>query len=414
MAKHPNALAIGLRGLHGGSSLAQLLEKKRGVPNEKNLPKLTAGQILKWADLHHEKTGKWPKHKSGNVHGMQYETWFAIDAALRNNCRGLVGSSSLAQLLSKKRGVRNKLALPNLTLAQILRWADKHSKKTGHWPKSTSGAVEGTTGEKWSAINSALSEGLRGLRGGTTLASLLESQRGVRNHLTLGKLTIGQILKWADAHHKKTSEWPKLKSGEVQGAPGEKWPNINAILFQGGRGLPGGSSLAKLLTEKRGVRVLNAPPKLTIQQILKWADSYHQVTGKWPKESSGEVLGVSGERWGNISNALLQGQRGLPGGSSLAKLLAEKRGVRNRGALPDLSVEQILKWADAHSKKTGEWPKVKSGAVLGALGESWGIIDGSLSRGRRGLSGGSSLAKLLAEKRPANKFNQCHVLKDLI
>jgi hypothetical protein len=95
-------------------------------------------------------------------------------------------------------------------------------------------------------------------------------------------------------------------------------------------------------------------------------------------------------------------------------LLAEKRGVRNRGALPDLSVEQILKWADAHSKKTGEWPKVKSGAVLGALGESWGIIDGSLSRGRRGLSGGSSLAKLLAEKRPANKFNQCHVLKDLI
>ena len=43
-------------------------------------------------------------------------------------------------------------------------------------------------------------------------------------------------------------------------------------------------------------------------------------------------------RNGGISNAALDlGLRGLPGGSSLAQLLAEKRGVRNMMALPDLS-----------------------------------------------------------------------------
>jgi hypothetical protein len=39
--------------------------------------------------------------------------------------------------------------------------------------------------------------------------------------------------------------------------------------------------------------------------------------------------------------------------------------------------------------------------VLGAPGETWAIVAGALFKGRRGLPGGSSLAKLLAEKRPA-------------
>jgi hypothetical protein len=66
-----------------------------------------------------------------------------------------------------------------------------------------------------------------------------------------------------------------------------------------------------------------------------------------------------------------------------------------------LSIEQILQWADAHHRKTGEWPKWKSGDVLNAPGETWVIVNGSLSKGSRGLPGGFSLAKLLAEKRPA-------------
>ena len=54
-----------------------------------------------------------------------------------------------------------------------------------------------------------------------------------------------------------------------------------------------------------------------------------QKTGEWPNQKSGDVLGAPGEKWRNINNALLMDLRSLPGGSSLAQLLAEKRGVRN-------------------------------------------------------------------------------------
>lgn len=66
------------------------------------------------------------------------------------------------------------------------------------------------------------------------------------------------------------------------------------------------------------------------------------------------MLGQLGEKWRNINSSLQMGIRGLPGDSSLAQLLAEKRGVRNIQALPELTVEQILKWADAHQQKTGQ------------------------------------------------------------
>ena len=63
------------------------------------------------------------------------------------------------------------------------------------------------------------------------------------------------------------------------------------------------------------------------------------------------------EDWSSVFTPLRQGGRGLPGGSSIAKLLAEYRGVRNFMDLPPHTVEQILVWADAHKKKTGDWPK---------------------------------------------------------
>ena len=87
----------------------------------------------------------------------------------------------------------------------------------------------------------------------------------------------------------------------------------------------------------------------------------------------------------------------------MAQLLAEERGVRNLANLSDLTIKQILKWADAHHKKTGQWPKVKSGSVPGTLGERWNAIDIALTRGLRGLPNGSSLAKLLSEIKTGDK-----------
>jgi hypothetical protein len=181
--------------------------------------------------------------------------------------------------------------------------------------------------------------------------------------LNVGRNAIKQILTWVDAHRKRTGELPNRKSGQVTGTD-ETWAGIQNALREGRRGLPGGSSLAKLLAERRGVRNVQDLPPLTIQQILGWVDAHQLATGRWPNKESGQVTGTE-ETWAAINTALHRGQRGLSGSSSLADLLAEHRGVRNRKDLPSLAVAQILAWADAHKKKTGNWPKRTSGQVTG-------------------------------------------------
>ena len=71
------------------------------------------------------------------------------------------------------------------------------------------------------------------------------------------------------------------------------------------------------------------------------------------RSSDGMVHGALFENWKAINSALGQGLRDLPGGSSIARLLAEHRGVRNIHGLGPLSEEQILAWADAHYERTG-------------------------------------------------------------
>jgi hypothetical protein len=56
---------------------------------------------------------------------------------------------------------------------------------------------------------------------------------------------------------------------------------------------------------------------------------------------------------------------------------------------------QIPTWAKEHFERTGTWPKGKSGADVGAIGESWSALDACLKQGLRGLPGGSSLAQVV-------------------
>jgi hypothetical protein len=68
---------------------------------------------------------------------------------------------------------------------------------------------------------------------------------------------------------------------------------------------------------------------------------------------------------------------------------------------PPLTVEQILAWADAHKARTGDWPSAVSGAVAEAPEENWKALNQALWRGRRGLPGRDSLARLLRRERGA-------------
>jgi hypothetical protein len=212
-------------------------------------------------------------------------------------------------------------------------------------------------------------------------------------------LTIPQVLAWADAHHARTGRWPTVKTGAVAEETSEHWKAICEALTYGYRGLPGGSSLTRLLAEARGARNPKNLPRLSNRQILQWADAYFARHGVWPGPRSGEIPDSGGETWQCVQNALVAGTRGLWRRSSLARLLKEYSEARDIQNLPDLTIEQILKWADDYFAATGRWPARHSGGIRNSREVTWRRIDRALSRGTRGLPGGSSLARLLAQER---------------
>jgi len=358
-------------------------------------PRLTIAKILNWADLHYRRTGRWPTSGDGEVTDAPAEKWCNISQALFMGRRGLEGGSSLARLLAEHRGVRNRAALPPLTVEQILAWADAYRERTGTWPRTESGPIPEAPGEVWCNIDQALRDGGRGQPGGSSLPQLLVALRGARVHLHEPSLNEEQILAWAQAHRERTGRWPVAGSGELPEQPGETWHAINDALQDGRRGLPGGDSLAGLLARRLGARNNTSVPRLTLTQIVAWADRHQARTGQWPKLTSGPVLDAPGETWMGIDTALRDGLRGLRGGSSLAQLLAKRRNVRNKAAAPRLTVETILQWADSYHQRRGTWPGQRSGPIAEAFGETWSAVHCALYEGLRGLPGGDSLHQLL-------------------
>ena len=263
-------------------------------------PPLTVEQILAWADAHKEQTGTWPDRKSGGVFNAMGENWQALDGALRRGHRGQGGGSSLETLLAEHRHVvppsgRRRPRKPHrtpLTLEQVLKWADEHYERTGRWPTASSGLIPDTDGESWDAVRQCLQRGCRGLPGGESLLKLLAQFRGKRLECDRPRVTVEQILTWANAHHERIGRWPTRDSGPVHGVPDEKWSRLDAALRGGTRGLPRGLSLSKLLAGHLEIR---AP--LTVEKILAWVDEHYQRFGQWPHVKSGEVQGVSGLTW---------------------------------------------------------------------------------------------------------------------
>ena len=268
---------------------------------------LSASQILAWADLFHERTGRWPSVTSGRVIGVKGETWRNVNNAFRYGLRGLPGGSSLALFLAEQRGARNKTSLPPLTIDLILSWAVSHHEQTGNWPTEDSGAVSAAPGENWRAVNSALKGGFRGLPGGTSLGRLLAESHGAHNHTTIEPLTVEQILQWADAHVQRTGMWPRSTSGPVVETPWQTWGAVEQALRLGLRGLPAGSSLYRLLKERRQI----AGPSPPVRRLKRAAPGRgrRRIQVEFPpavlaRYRSGE-LDVSGvARWCRVSIAV--------------------------------------------------------------------------------------------------------------
>jgi hypothetical protein len=287
---------------------------------------------------------------------------------------------------------RGRPPQPRLNVEQILVWADAHHAATGLWPKQHSGPIAGAPGETWSKVAGALSSGGRGLPGGTTLKRFLVEHRGPQVEARIPRLSPAGILCWADAHREAHGAWPTAQSGPVDRVPGLTWSTVDLLLKRGGPGLLGGSSLARLLGEERRLSLPRPRSPLSVERILAWADRHHARHGTWPTVKSGPLSTAGGEWWWLIDTALREGGRGLPGGSSLHRLLAEHRLAPRR----PLTLDLILSWAEAHRAATGSWPGSTSGPVAAAPGETWSTINAALGKGCRGLPGGTSLTKLFA------------------
>jgi hypothetical protein len=235
-------------------------------------PPLTTEQILAWADAHKARTGQWPRKTSGPVRdGYLGDNWLKIDNALKLGLRGLDGGSTLARLLVEARGVRSPRYLPELSEETILAWADRHHRRTGDWPNDQSGEVAEAEGEDWHNIDAALRQGLRGLPGGSSLAQLLHEYRRNANRLSVARLTAGTILGWADAHHARTGNWPKMTTGKSKApgaTPGPRCKRRCTLdLWLAGR-------LVVAATPRRAPRCqeqVGLAPRLTLRQIRRWA-----------------------------------------------------------------------------------------------------------------------------------------------
>lgn len=375
-------------------------------------PCLTVPKILEWVDSFYSVSGHWPKLTSGQI-PLRDETWSGIDQALRHGLRGLSAGSSLAKLLSVHRGLRNKGNLPTLKEREIVAWAKVHFRKTGQWPSKRSGKVAGAPGENWKAIDSSLREGIRGLTGGSSLASLLAAHQLKRHPYCKPALTVSKILQWAKSFHERQGQWPIGRSGPVRESPDDSWFVIDVALRDGKRGLPGGSSLARLLLKNLGARNRHHLPPLTVENIIRWARAYLRRNGKRPTPNSGSIDNASGETWNSVQKALVRGRRGLPGGSSLAQLLANHGLDRHFWKRRPMSVREILDWADDHHARHGIWPKKDSGPIGKCAQETWALVDTALRRGYRSLPGRSSLALLLqAHRGTLNKASRRKPLYD--
>ena len=112
-------------------------------------------------------------------------------------------------------------------------------------------------------------------------------------------------------------------------APDETWRGIGWACAAAPAGYRAGRSLAQLLAKHRNYRNL-AECRIFASREIPWADAYHHRKGQWPNKESGPVAEAPAEKWSAINAALNMGRRGLGGGLTLAKLLAERRGYQPR------------------------------------------------------------------------------------
>lgn len=278
---------------------------------------------------------------------------------------------------------------PDLAIEQILDWADAHHHRTGTWPTQKSGNIPGTS-ENWSAISQCLRHGLRSLPGGDTLSRLLARRRNHQPSNLKQHLTYDNILAICDQHYSNTGNFPTVKSGYCK-TLGITFRSLDATMSAGCRGLTKRISLAQLLASERGKRNPSGLPNITEDNIKTWIMDFRNEHGRYPKRNDGRIAS-SDETWQNVSNAMLNGLRGLTLRMSLKKYIATHFDVGSKRS--DL---QLLKWCDQYFTDNGTYPNSGTTGPIPGTNETWQKVISSAMNRSRGFT--KTLPQLLAEHR---------------
>jgi hypothetical protein len=247
-----HCLRVGQRGLGPGSSLYQECVRvagARGVPIEDrrgdDTPwtlEMVQGAIRE----HYQETGRFP------VKGDKGEcplgvTWGTLDYYLRTGgFHALAGDTTLAgQVTAVQTALGMTRKAGAITREQVLAAIAAHHGAAGSYPdRSSPGEVPGIGGA-WGSLNNRLRKGLLGES--LSLADLAREARQQRGDPAPGARP---PLTTADVHaaivdHRRERGAPPTRQTRNLSALGIGWGALDNLLKNGGRGLPGGSSLAR-------------------------------------------------------------------------------------------------------------------------------------------------------------------------
>ncbi len=357
-------------------------------------PKLDLELVKQSLLAHRQETGEWlssGKKSENKRYVLEYGAYAglinvkALDSALTRGQRGLVGGSSVTKLnieISDEHNVdynkRNDLDI--LLIKESLL---AHRMETGEWLSNSKKSAN--KGDKRyvlehgsyagyitvTALDSALSQGLRSLVAGSSVAKLNEEisdEKGLDyiNVLEQEDLTVDFIKESLLAHYLETDEWLSvgkrgedgtvgsytLQYGHYAGMPVS---TLQSALYNGTRGLLGGSSIAKLnaeISNEYRLDYINVHEQddLDIELIKQSLLEYRQETGTWltkktkGADGKGYVL-EHGPYAGKLRNTTLEsnlgrGERGLSGGSSIFKLNKELKAEMENPVLGGVGVDE--------------------------------------------------------------------------
>ncbi len=162
---------------------------------------------------------------------------------------------------------------------------------------------------------------------GYNAAPFAQSGLGLRKG---ADITEEMIIEWVKQYYDEYGKYPNDHSGKIVYAKEPiSWSALTHDLKHGFRGLSGGSSLSKFISQHFNIATIATSKAYTKQQVLLWADEFFNEHGYYPTKRSGLVPyslrdGYNKISWAAIDVCLRDGMKGFAGGSSLYRLLKKE------------------------------------------------------------------------------------------